>query len=135
LGVLQYGFPHGEMAEWLKAHAWKACVLERVPRVRIPVSPPLLFLSPAIISITYKLKRRGKSQRTGFELLNSHPDNVEHCHCRLLRAFADAARLWTEATALLRVATRKDLPSIFAASRPHGSELLITSVSACRHRL
>ena len=31
---------HGEMAEWLKAHAWKACVLERVPRVRIPVSPP-----------------------------------------------------------------------------------------------
>jgi hypothetical protein len=33
---------HGEMAEWLKAHAWKACVLERVPRVRIPVSPPLL---------------------------------------------------------------------------------------------
>jgi hypothetical protein len=28
------------MAEWLKAHAWKACVLERVPRVRIPVSPP-----------------------------------------------------------------------------------------------
>ena len=27
------------MAEWLKAHAWKACLLERVTRVRIPVSP------------------------------------------------------------------------------------------------
>lgn len=39
----------GEMAEWLKAHAWKACVRETVPWVRIPLSPPLpeesLFLS------------------------------------------------------------------------------------------
>ena len=25
----------GEMAEWLKAHAWKACLLERVTWVRI----------------------------------------------------------------------------------------------------
>jgi hypothetical protein len=31
----------GEMAEWLKAHAWKACVRETVPWVRIPLSPPL----------------------------------------------------------------------------------------------
>ena len=29
------------MSEWLKEHAWKACVFERVPRVRIPLSPPL----------------------------------------------------------------------------------------------
>ena len=34
------------MAEWLKAHAWKACIGETLSRVRIPVSPPfnLLFL-------------------------------------------------------------------------------------------
>jgi hypothetical protein len=32
--------PPGEMAEWLKAHAWKACLLERVTWVRIPLSPP-----------------------------------------------------------------------------------------------
>ncbi len=31
---------HGEMAEWLKAHAWKACLLERATRVRTPLSPP-----------------------------------------------------------------------------------------------
>ena len=31
---------YGEMAEWLKAHAWKACVRETVPWVRIPLSPP-----------------------------------------------------------------------------------------------
>ena len=30
------------MAEWFKAHAWKVCVLLKVPRVRIPVSPPAL---------------------------------------------------------------------------------------------
>ena len=30
-----------EMTEWLKVHAWKACVRETVPRVRIPLSPPL----------------------------------------------------------------------------------------------
>lgn len=34
-------FQHGEMTEWLKVHAWKACVRETVPRVRIPLSPPL----------------------------------------------------------------------------------------------
>ena len=33
----------GEMAEWLKAHAWKACVRETVPWVRIPLSPPELI--------------------------------------------------------------------------------------------
>ena len=31
------------MAEWLKAHAWKACVRETVPWVRIPLSPPRTF--------------------------------------------------------------------------------------------
>ena len=30
----------GEVAEWLKAHAWKACLRETVTRVRIPPSPP-----------------------------------------------------------------------------------------------
>ena len=32
------------MAEWLKAHAWKACVRETVPWVRIPLSPPSMFV-------------------------------------------------------------------------------------------
>ena len=30
----------GEMAEWFKAHAWKVCVSQKVPWVRIPLSPP-----------------------------------------------------------------------------------------------
>src|SRR5208337_965559 len=32
--------PTGEMAEWLKAHAWKACLGETLTWVRIPLSPP-----------------------------------------------------------------------------------------------
>src|SRR5690242_9190310 len=31
----------GEMAEWLKAHAWKACLGETLTWVRIPLSPPV----------------------------------------------------------------------------------------------
>jgi hypothetical protein len=31
--------PLGEVSERLKEHAWKACVLETVPWVRIPPSP------------------------------------------------------------------------------------------------
>jgi hypothetical protein len=30
------------VAEWLKAHAWKACIRETVSRVRIPLSPPYI---------------------------------------------------------------------------------------------
>jgi hypothetical protein len=29
------------VAEWLKAHAWNACIGETLSRVRIPLSPPL----------------------------------------------------------------------------------------------
>jgi integrase len=36
-------FQCGEVAEWLKAHAWNACMRETVSRVRIPLSPPLSF--------------------------------------------------------------------------------------------
>jgi hypothetical protein len=33
------------VAEWLKAHAWKACLRETVTWVRIPLSPPAPCLS------------------------------------------------------------------------------------------
>ncbi len=37
---LNCGSTRGEMSEWLKEHAWKACVGETLPWVRIPLSPP-----------------------------------------------------------------------------------------------
>ena len=36
---------NGEMSEWLKEHAWKACVGETLPRVRIPLSPPIYLFN------------------------------------------------------------------------------------------
>ena len=39
--LVLFDFNLGEVAEWLKAHAWKACKRETVSRVRIPLSPPL----------------------------------------------------------------------------------------------
>jgi hypothetical protein len=33
------------MSEWLKEHAWKACVGETLPWVRIPLSPPTSLLN------------------------------------------------------------------------------------------
>ena len=37
------GFDHyyGEVSEWLKVHAWKACVGASLPGVRISPSPPI----------------------------------------------------------------------------------------------
>ena|SRR5215469_13859510 len=40
---------HGEMAEWLKAHAWKACLGETLTWVRIPLSPPCFQPLTAIV--------------------------------------------------------------------------------------
>lgn len=38
-GYVQY-YLRGEVSEWLKEHAWKACRRATVSRVRIPSSPP-----------------------------------------------------------------------------------------------
>ena len=35
-----YDTPHGQVAEWSKAHAWKVCRRGTVSRVRIPLCPP-----------------------------------------------------------------------------------------------
>src|SRR5579864_7924961 len=35
------------MAEWLKAHAWKACLGETLTWVRIPLSPPVIRPIPS----------------------------------------------------------------------------------------
>jgi hypothetical protein len=38
----------GEVAEWLKAHAWKVCKRETVSGVRIPLSPPVSLHTPSL---------------------------------------------------------------------------------------
>src|SRR2546430_17058943 len=51
---------HGGVAEWLKAHAWKACIRATVSRVRIPLPPPLKYL---ILFIYVSLRLGQKSSR------------------------------------------------------------------------
>ena len=41
--ISRFDLDLGEVAEWLKAHAWKACKRETVSRVRIPLSPPFII--------------------------------------------------------------------------------------------
>ena len=43
----------GEVAEWLKAHAWKACKRETVSRVRIPLSPPFFYFQIVFKRLDY----------------------------------------------------------------------------------
>src|SRR5215218_10098676 len=44
------------MSEWLKEHAWKACVGETLPWVRIPLSPPIPYINFCVPGI-YKVRR------------------------------------------------------------------------------
>jgi hypothetical protein len=58
------------MAEWLKAHAWKACIGETLSRVRIPLSPPFI-----INNLCAGINRHvvGDERATGKGIAN-HPD-------------------------------------------------------------
>ena len=56
--VLDLKITRGEVAEWLKAHAWKACKGATLSWVRIPFSPPFLcFLHIKIIINKQLLKK------------------------------------------------------------------------------
>src|SRR5205807_222370 len=63
----------GGMAEWLKAHAWKACIRETVSWVRIPLPPPGPdFSEPSRTSANTEIQhlraltvRRGLATSTG----------------------------------------------------------------------
>ena len=48
----------GEVAEWLKAHAWRACIRATVSRVRIPLPPPPKYMILQALC----------SRRSGFEI-------------------------------------------------------------------
>ena len=55
----------GEVAEWLKAHAWKACIGVTLSWVRIPFSPPyfvrkMIFFT-GFIEIEKKSKKHQKN--------------------------------------------------------------------------
>src|SRR5277367_6541261 len=81
----------GEMAEWLKAHAWKACVRETVPWVRIPLSPPR-YIAPLypIVRIRRKTnKQRDEGCRGRFPQPTSAASKLPRQLCRLLLPLVD----------------------------------------------
>ena len=56
--VLDLKITRGEVAEWLKAHAWKACKGVTLSWVRIPFSPPLKgYISKHIYFIYFFLMK------------------------------------------------------------------------------
>ena len=55
----------GGVAEWLKAHAWRACIRVTVSRVRIPLPPPPKYL---ILLIYMSLRLGQKSSRVSAAL-------------------------------------------------------------------
>ena len=53
--VLDLKITRGEMAEWLKAHAWKVCKGATLSRVRIPLSPPFLSMKEIFTDLKSQL--------------------------------------------------------------------------------
>jgi hypothetical protein len=78
------------MAEWLKAHAWKACVRETVPWVRIPLSPPAC-LRLWILRVNAGANRPQYSSDFSFELRTSGRQHA----AIFLRKAGFSPKLWT----------------------------------------
>ena len=57
--------PDGEVSEWLKEHAWKACVSATAPRVRIPPSPPSAASRVMTTERETRARRRVRSHAVG----------------------------------------------------------------------
>ena len=61
-----------EVTEWLKVHAWKACVLARVPRVRIPSSLQFLVLT------NYFNHKRNKYEKIVYAIADVYIDCIQY---------------------------------------------------------
>ena len=71
----------GDLSEWLKEHAWKACKRETVSRVRIPQSP--------LIVLQIKCK------------------TLQYTHCQCFAFFVDAKQSIRKQVFLVKSDTRK----------------------------
>src|SRR5262245_18827072 len=60
------------MSEWLKDHAWKECVGETLPWVRIPLSPPLHSLRSFVaVRVVFRLARGSRARRDSARIPSS----------------------------------------------------------------
>ena len=58
------------MAEWFKAHAWKVCVLSKVPWVRIPLSPPNISTKSTFFYKKFKIEKNKKNYQIDIDLID-----------------------------------------------------------------
>src|SRR5882672_6223723 len=99
------------MSEWLKEHAWKACVGETLPRVRIPLSPPVHFHC-------FSSAFRTKSTRDKFS-----PASHQICAEMLSTSVISQAEI-TQVTfsrdiSILETSASEDSPATTRRARPH----------------
>ena len=89
------GFIDGQVAEWLKAHAWKVCIRETVSRVRIPPCPPFLFpRDEAQPRPLEKNNNRGFEMRTGSTTRPTGRGETKRSGVNLTSSATDFARAW-----------------------------------------
>lgn len=75
--VLTVRLVNGRMREWLKRQPWKGCGVVRLPRVRIPLLPPMCdqclkrAIGREIIDIESKLTRV-------FKKIEANPESYKH---------------------------------------------------------
>ena len=60
----------GEVAEWFKAHAWKVCVLSKVPWVRIPLSPPNCSIKSSFYYKKLEIEKNKKKYQIYIDLID-----------------------------------------------------------------
>ena len=71
------------MAEWFKAHAWKACLGETLSWVRIPLSPPFFTQKKIIFDLILNIEKKSKKHQKTVDLqcffnTNSFPDFIKN---------------------------------------------------------
>ena len=89
----------GEMAEWLKAHAWKACLGETLTWVRIPLSPPE----------SCKARRFRRLQ----SMIGGHAPAAQ----RTGRYSSTSPRLMRRASSTRRIVAESSIPNRFTSRR------------------
>ena len=58
------------MAERFKAHAWKVCVLSKVPWVRIPLSPPNCSIKSSFYYKKLEIEKNKKKYQIHIDLVD-----------------------------------------------------------------
>src|SRR5437763_12360690 len=87
------------MAEWLKAHAWKACLGETLTWVRIPLSPP----ESCFGSISLGLHEGTRGNRSSIATRPFGKNKADHFAVCLPKIFCDCLRIHVHRCSDVRV--------------------------------